>query len=100
MIPVAACGIGEVGLSMMGKGGGGGEGPVVIQIIEVPQSVFEHIYQFHLRILSSMTVRLRNTRCTGSDSGEGGKASVLEWPPKSDSVLSAGQYFATKTTAN
>ena len=57
-------------------------------------------YQFHLRILSCMTVRCKITLCNDSDTDEGGRILVSEWPPMSDSVLSMRQYSASKTAAN
>ena len=64
------------------------------------QSVVECNHQFHLRILSCMSVSCDITVGNGSDTGEVGKTLVLGWPPTSNSVLSTGQYIFSRAAAN
>jgi len=85
-ITAVACASGGVDLSMMEKAGREGEIPGEMQINQVPKSLVEHKYHFHLRILSWVSVCCEITLCTGSDTGEGLKTSVSEWPPMSDSI--------------
>ena len=77
MIPVAACGSGEVGLSVMEKGAR--DVPGEMQINQVPKHLVEHKYPFHLRSLLWVSVCCEITLRIGSDSGEGLKKSVSEW---------------------
>ena len=77
MIPVAACGSGEVGLSVMEKGGR--DVPGEMQINQVPKHLVEHKYPFHSPSLLWVSVCCEITLRIGSDTGEGLKKSVSEW---------------------
>ena len=61
-----------------------------------PSECFECNYQFHLRILSCMTVCCN---ITVDNTGEDGKT-VSGWPSTSNPVPSTGQYFVSRATAN
>ena len=77
MIPVADCGSGEAGLSVMEKGGR--DVPGEMQIKQVPKHLVEHKYPFHSPSLLWVSVCCEITLRISSDTGEGLKKSVSEW---------------------